>query len=409
MRIFQFGILSKNLIFPFLLPIFQCLRTILSDHISNSYKEVIDMTKHPFILSFLMFVGCIGAGFFELITCFRTKTKSRETEITMESKGNTDLTIVINKQNKPKSVILYNAIKLIGIIFCLIFCDLTAFTGLIISSNTRSNSSELEFQLGGSTMIFTALLSIPVLHTRLYRHQITSIGIIIFGTFLISVRTFIELSIEDISSSFLILGCYFFWSIQEVFDKMVMEKLFLSPFLLLLLSGATGAIFLIILFPIMNLIPCSREFCEGGFTENIIPSLQRIGTSSELILLLTLYCFISMGLNINIMVTKKLLSPTHKTASDSLSSIYKWIFIMVMNNSIGDNFPFALIGYFMIILGALIYNEIIICYVFNLNVNTRKEVIKRSILDSELKIELPSVNSSENCFEETYLGSERKL
>ena len=87
-------------------------------------------------------------------------------------------------------------------------------------------------------------------------------------------------------------------------------------------------------------------------------------------------------------------SPTTESISDALGSIVFYIyarFTAPMDSFIESFIPF--IGYFFIILGSLMYNEIIILYVFGLEENTMKEVSKRAGEDTKnFKISNKGIN-----------------
>ena len=77
-------------------------------------------------------------------------------------------------------------------------------------------------------------------------------------------------------------------------------------------------------------------------------------------------------------LTVKFLSPSHFLTSDSLITLGLNILIDYFNpNFILLNNPLFYILSFITIIGCLVYNEIIILRICNLNYNTRKEIIKR--------------------------------
>ena len=77
-------------------------------------------------------------------------------------------------------------------------------------------------------------------------------------------------------------------------------------------------------------------------------------------------------------LTVKFLSPSHFLTSDSLITLGLNILIDYFNpNFILLNNPLFYILSFITIIGCLVYNEIIIIRICNLNYNTRKEIIKR--------------------------------
>lgn len=57
---------------------------------------------------------------------------------------------------------------------------------------------------------------------------------------------------------------------------------------------------------------------------------------------------------------------------------------MIIDNKITDDFPMALIGYVIIVIAVLIYNEIVIVYLWGFNKYTKKCIIERNITKKEI-------------------------
>ena len=66
----------------------------------------------------------------------------------------------------------------------------------------------------------------------------------------------------------------------------------------------------------------------------------------------------SIGLNVFLMMTKKYFTPTHRNVSDTMNAFVAWVINMFSNK---ETSMINIIGYVIIMLGCLIYNEIIIC------------------------------------------------
>ena len=69
--------------------------------------------------------------------------------------------------------------------------------------------------------------------------------------------------------------------------------------------------------------------------------------------------------------------PTHRVVSDTLTSIIGFIISVILKNKNTYNLYYTVIGDILIICGSLVFNEIIIIYVFKLGESTRQEIIRR--------------------------------
>ena len=81
------------------------------------------------------------------------------------------------------------------------------------------------------------------------------------------------------------------------------------------------------------------------------------------------------------MLTNFYYSPSHRSLSDSIEILIMWI-----NDVIFEFHKLLLIivnfiGFIFIIFGVLVYNEILICHFFNLDSETKDEIIFRGELE----------------------------
>ena len=101
-----------------------------------------------------------------------------------------------------------------------------------------------------------------------------------------------------------------------------------------------------------------------------------------LILYLFLLILASVGYNLFIVLTNYYFSPSHIIVSDTLSSIITWILTVITNKSTNFTshwyYVSKILGFILIFLGSLIYNEIIICHIHKLDENTKKQIIERA-------------------------------
>ena len=95
-------------------------------------------------------------------------------------------------------------------------------------------------------------------------------------------------------------------------------------------------------------------------------------------------------MNVFLMLTKKFLTPTHRSIADSLNAFCTWIvFLSVYSDKeFWENEWnwlkfFDIIGYILITLGCLMYNELIIVHICGLDKDIKEHIVKRA--DQEIR------------------------
>ena len=97
------------------------------------------------------------------------------------------------------------------------------------------------------------------------------------------------------------------------------------------------------------------------------------------------------------MQTKKYLTTIHRGLSCSASAIFGWFFFLNLL-SFGSlsslQRVYEIVGFFFILLGELIYCEVIIFYFGGLDENTKKEIQKRQTVEIEQNINLSKISKN---------------
>ena len=127
---------------------------------------------------------------------------------------------------------------------------------------------------------------------------------------------------------------------------------------------------MIIVLPILNSIPWKLELCSYGYVENSIFAIQQIFNSSYLLILLLGWIIILSFYNgLGISVTS-LVSASNRIISTRLKIVFIWVFFLVYPYEGHERFkPLQLIGFILLSIGVLIYNEIIIINLWGLSEN----------------------------------------
>ena len=90
------------------------------------------------------------------------------------------------------------------------------------------------------------------------------------------------------------------------------------------------------------------------------------------------------------MQTKKYYTPTHRSIADSLNAFCTWVYYSIVPK-VDTSWTlvniFDIIGYFLIINGCLLYNELIILHCFDLDRDIKENIVNRSQSDCMASVE----------------------
>ena len=224
-----------------------------------------------------------------------------------------------------------------------------------------------------------------------YRHHFLGIVIITCSTIGITIIQMISTSsiLIDPNQWFFILLAIFIsilCAVQDSFEKYSMIKNYYTPLSLITLEGIYGTVLTIILIGILSLIKGNvGVFCATNtkdYCENIFLLLKLFAVTKGR-LLVTLSMIISF-LIFNTLRLKIIynLSTAHRSLSDSFGGFLIWVFLM---NIFGEeeisifNFIVGFVSYLFIIIGVMIFMEIIILNCCELNKNISSTIRMRDM------------------------------
>ncbi len=208
-------------------------------------------------------------------------------------------------------------------------------------------------------LIITSVLCKIFFDTPINSHHILSIIIILISGILLFIGDSVESKL--ISFFFTILN-FLIFSIEILIEFKILH--YISPYELNTLKGIIG-IFITI---IISFFYTEEKFVLYTLFENINQ------------VLLIPFIISSAFYNLFIELIIKELSPTHTAISESISSIFIFIFL---------NFSFNLFnitGYIFILIASLIFNEFIILNFFNLDKYTRHTISIRGNEDYQFNL-----------------------
>ena len=334
----EFGEFRIFLLFPFLHPIF-CYTKFKFEKIIFGELNELYFIKVLIILISIHF-SLLFQIIFEIISIIRRKRKNLVVFKSIEKK---------QKMFNEYSIFNYKVILLN------LFVIILQYT--IFAIKLFKNSNYL--YLGRFNLMFSiALWSYFILKINIYNHQIISMIIINLGTiFFLLINIFINNEKLNLLYSIYYFLFIFIYCLNVVIKKLILEKYYISPFLLLFVEGIFGLIIdLIIVFIFYHY----NFFSMDDFFLII---------KKDNIFSLSIY-ILSQGMTqMFITITIFYFNPTMTGVSDYLSVFFEEILFKFQ--------WYNIIGYFLIIIGCFIYNELIILTFCNLQENTKKYLEKR--------------------------------
>lgn len=257
--------------------------------------------------------------------------------------------------------------------------------------------------LRGSLIIFTAVFSIIFLKNKIYRHNFLGIGSVILGLVLVGVAAFNKTPIEgcskDDSSDNVVLGfclvifAQIFSATQFILEENFMKKYDCPPLKAVGWEGVWGCSFYIIFLIIAQNIPCAAPigdeknfatlvcaFNERNeyFVEDTLFAFRQLGANGSLLFFCILYiCSIGVFNFVGITISKVLSSPA-RAVLDTIRTIVVWLFFIfpIVDKCHREQFQvLQLIGFIFLILGTVIYNEILPIPLFGFDKYLKKNLV----------------------------------
>ena len=415
MTLIKFGTISKKLIYPIMMSITNMFIVVSTILLNKEYIDkngnIIQYGNHPFTNDLIMFMaeGCVIIIFFIQQKITKDTDSSSFEELTKSQ-------IVYKKEEQNRKAIKFlpdsKKVKTFFIILGTFALDLFASTTIFIIRQIDNVSSiELGFKIIG--LIVSTFLSICILNYKYYRHHFIGCVILCIGLIIYSVVDFIQnlpqikqkpaqTTIVMILIMIFILCSNVFASLQEVMHKYLMDIMFVSPFAIISLEGFFGIIVmsvsLIFLYytkctsKIVSEIVCTRE----NQVENIFDTFNNVISHYQLLIPIIILFFSFIVLNTFRLLTNQAYSPTHRIIPDVYGCCFSWVVRVIFPKldeiSTFMKFQNFVIGFsfFLMMVGALIYLEIIELHFWGLSRNIRRTITSRQDIDLKINLNLKS-------------------
>jgi hypothetical protein len=195
----------------------------------------------------------------------------------------------------------------------------------------------------------------------------------------------------------------FFASSLLIVEEKLLGSYYLDPLKVVGLEGLWGLIMWCILLPIFQQIQCTGELCPYGRLEDTMQAFRDFGANYILIILsisicLSIACFNGFG----VAVTKNA-SAAQRSTIDTSRTVLIWIFFLavpIYGEHLEHFKVMQLAGFILLVLGTLVFNEILILPFLGFDQYTRVALEmkkkgneeKRGLLDSRHPEEISAAN-----------------
>ena len=376
---------SKYLWFIVLCPVAYTLRDLAFKLLFKN-----KFTKQPMVVSSIMFMGECLAGIHTLISwCLTPKKNEKKKGVVLNSSHIDD-----SMRNNINFYSLRRT-KTLLLIALSSFIDLVCYTSTSYMTKfpfIQTNNIHTEMRI--TPIFFMSLLSWKFFLFEIYNHHKVAILTMIIGFISLGVNIMIIFKDTDdfrYYHLFLFLFIHTFYSVKTFNDKYIMEKYFITPYVLLLCQGVFGLFVCLCYISFLSLFNDTNRSKYFPYFENdsfvkIADIFNNPNILGCLLLLAVTGCFV----NIVLMLTKKFLTPTHRSIADSLNAFCTWLVWLTYytdkdfwKNEWNWVKYFDIIGYILITLGCLMYNELIIVHVCGLDKDIKEHIEKRA--DQEIR------------------------
>ena len=365
-------------LFMLLLLITGSINTIANKLQQNTESLGVKYKGHQKFITFCMFNGELLCLLFYWIKDGRKKKSSEN----IESSNNPKIEL------KKKAKFWY-----------FLFPALFDILGSSISSISLSFLPSSIYQMfRGAIIIFTCTASILFLKNKYYRQHFLGICIVVIGLIIVGVNAALggheEFDSKIVIGIFLVVLSQVFSCLLFISEEKILKRYDVPPLKAVGMEGMWGVACYIILLIIFYFIRCENwydilkdnicikdtETNELRF-ENALFAFKQIWDSWKIKLYLSMYVLSIAFFNFSGLTISKYASATSRTIVDTLRTILVWTFFLVMPfvpDDTKESFSWLqLLGFIILILGGLIYNEILVLKFWGFADNTKAAIKKR--------------------------------
>ena len=358
-QIIIFSKLNKYFLIPFICPVFYVISNIFKDVILKA--KVIN--KKEFFDSIYIGLNFFFVGLFYFIPYFNINYNKKNDINSDVQRNNSGITHIYNEGIIDN----YNPCQIIMLIISLSLIIVIIFVFYIFINEQKHVFLENIYYL-----FFIPLFSKIILKENIYKHQYFSLIISIIGIIFLVIPVCFKLNTNDILPNILTIINGILTSLFLVIIKYISEKYYISPLKISLLVGIIALVVNCIGYIIYSLI----QFNDLSYFENLF-FLSEDVNKLVISIYIILYNLFKISQKLLLLLALFYFSPTLILITDMIEPFLSWIKNIIKD---GGDMPDKIlypIGFLIILLSLLIYNEIIIFNCCGLNENTKKFVNQR--------------------------------
>ena len=346
----RFGKLNKYYLIPFITPFIGVVVDCLFFFLYIKYKKKY-LLGFNFIENFTMYLAHITVGLLYCISAIRSQTEKTRYEAKNEKgenkKGRKSLKLIYNSNAIKKS-----KLKITIIIFII---SLVANFQYIREMFYKNN---YEFEERLYCLFLVPILCKIILKKGIFKHQLLSLSISFLGFIIFFIPYFTGIKLEGDTIKNIIISHIFtvieaiFYSLYLVLSKYLMHNYYLSPFLCILQIGIISFIISILGYIFLYIYE-SENALYAAF--DLLKNIKL----KYYIILFFIYIFVCIY-HIFIFLVVYYFSPILSCISDIVNPLISMIVEAMMDRYYEFYLVEKSLGYILILISALIYNEIII-------------------------------------------------
>ena len=384
-----FGTIEWHILFPISYGVISLINSIFIDNIYNSQYQY-----QLFVMLYIPYIGKIIWGFFlDIISMILQKRRKNRSNTIQEEKnllpevhksfslyGENFYQLPMNNRHKLfKMLILIIVCSIFNycyLFFKTIFLELKQYTFENVDSNYNAGIVICQ-------IIVLFLLSRIYLKCVLYKHLILGLCFIMLGNIIFFIETFP--SWKDYDFYLVLLGTSLN-SVQIVIEKYIMEHKFITPFRLLFIEGIFGLIINSLTFYLFYLFrDADMIYCFSIRIQEVTNITTKI---KERIIPLLIFTFTRSLSSFTKMMSNAMYNPNYIYIGNIIYMIINtMVFIVSIFSKILVFYSLLdwirMLEYLFLLIGCLIYNEIIILHFCGFERNT-KIVIQKRAKESEI-------------------------
>ena len=357
----------------------------------NSDKGKNMSYNHPFFQTFTMFIGEIICLLMYAIIYYKETKKHGDI---MQSPALIDA--------KKKGLKTDINVFILAIPACF---DIIASTLMFVALTMIAASI---YQMMRGLLVFVAaMMSVIFLKRRFYRHHWTALAFVVGGVAIVGASPVLypddDSGNTDSSNAIfgilLVVAAQLFAGGMLITEEKLLGDYYLHPLKVVGWEGFWGCFIYIILLLIMQFIPCHNDdICPYGKLEDTPQAFYEMGKNGWILAFgLGSVCSIAFFNALGLSVTKYA-SAAQRSTIDTSRTLLIWLVFLIKPGKGHERFIWLeLVGFVLLVIGTLLFNEIIVIPLLGFNEYTKDALAKKKLEEGDdYKIHKSSHNQTGN-------------